>query len=146
MNKCNTCKKQKDRSEFNKKASRKNGLQPSCRDCSKKSSRKYYAENRELHKKNTCKRKKISIQRSREWVFNYFKDKSCVDCGEKDPIVLEFDHVRGIKEHNVSSMVVENHSLKRIKLEINKCEIRCANCHRRKTAKDFGWWITKMGV
>jgi hypothetical protein len=24
--------------------------------------------------------------------------------------------------------------------EIDKCDVRCANCHRRRTAADFGWW------
>jgi hypothetical protein len=27
-----------------------------------------------------------------------------------------------------------------LKAEIAKCQVRCANCHRRRTAAQFGWW------
>lgn len=59
----------------------------------------------------------------------------CVDCGEKDPTVLEFDHVRGVKRRSVSEWVFTGGcSLKTLIEEMKKCEIRCANCHRRITA------------
>jgi hypothetical protein len=48
-------------------------------------------------------------------------------------VVLEFDHV-GAKTQNVSRLASQEVSLERISREIAECEIRCANCHRRKTA------------
>ncbi|KKM74976.1 hypothetical protein LCGC14_1394930 [marine sediment metagenome] len=33
-----------------------------------------------------------------------------------------------------------NYTLKRIQQEIDKCDIRCANCHRRKTAVELDHW------
>lgn len=62
-----------------------------------------------------------------------------VDCGEKDIVVLEFDHVRGEKKMNISSMV-SAYCLKTIQGEIEKCDIRCANCHRKKTAKERNYF------
>lgn len=61
----------------------------------------------------------------------------CVDCPEVDIIVLQFDHLSD-KEFNVSDMVF-THGLGKLKEEVAKCVIRCANCHTRKTARDFGW-------
>lgn len=55
----------------------------------------------------------------------------CVDCGERDPIVLDFDHVRGRKVRNVGMMY--SSSTAALLAEIAKCEVRCANCHRRAT-------------
>ncbi len=56
---------------------------------------------------------------------------SCIDCGyDKDPIALDFDHLRD-KKFQISSNVTR--SLKSIFLEIMKCEVRCANCHRKVT-------------
>lgn len=57
----------------------------------------------------------------------------CVDCGEPDPIVLEFDHVRFPKEFEIADAIPRGISWARIELEIAKCEMRCANCHRRVT-------------
>ncbi len=68
------------------------------------------------------------------WVKEYLAVHPCVDCGENDPVVLEFDHVTGEKLSEVSSLAQTASSLDRIKREIAKCEVRCANCHRRKTA------------
>lgn len=72
-------------------------------------------------------------KRNREVVTNYLKDNPCVDCGNTDIRVLEFDHVEDNKEGNISHAVNNAWSLKRLKSEMAKCEIRCANCHRIKT-------------
>lgn len=37
------------------------------------------------------------------------------------------------------SKTIRYHLLAMLKTEIEKCEVRCANCHRRKTARDLGW-------
>jgi L-lysine 2,3-aminomutase len=61
------------------------------------------------------------------------KEKSgCVDCREKNPIVLDFDHLKD-KKYNVSRMIHDGFSWKAILKEINKCEVVCANCHRIRT-------------
>jgi hypothetical protein len=61
------------------------------------------------------------------------KARGCVDCGERDPIVLDFDHVRGEKRENIARMY--NWNTESVRVELAKCEVRCANCHRRMTAK-----------
>ena len=71
--------------------------------------------------------------------------KQCIDCGESDPIVLELDHVHGEKYRNVGDMM-SGYGWKRILAEISKCEVRCANCHRRKTARDFKWFRGNFGA
>lgn len=76
--------------------------------------------------------------RKRWYVFNYLQSHPCVDCGETDHVVLDFDHVRGEKRKPISRMVASTYSLEVLKKEIEKCEVRCANCHRRVTAKRGG--------
>jgi hypothetical protein len=54
--------------------------------------------------------------------------------------VLEFDHRdRTTKRHDVSTLVRKKFSWSTILAEINKCDVVCANCHRRRTARQFGW-------
>ena len=76
--------------------------------------------------------------RVRQKVLEFLSSKECVDCGEKDPIVLDFDH-SGSKEKfkDVSRMLSGHYSWESVLKEIRKCEIRCANCHRRKTYFQF---------
>jgi hypothetical protein len=65
------------------------------------------------------------------------KSKSgCVDCGEKNHIVLDFDHLHD-KKYNISRMIHDGFSWKAIQKEISKCEIVCANCHRIRTHNRF---------
>ena len=80
------------------------------------------------------------IQENQQRVFNFLKEHPCVDCSETDPIVLEFDHIEGVKRKAISKLVAAGCSWETINLEMEKCAVRCANCHRRKTARDFNWY------
>jgi len=79
-------------------------------------------------------------RRNIELLGAFLRSHACVDCGERDMRVLEFDHVRGVKVASVADMTGRGISWQRIEREIAKCEIRCANCHRRKTVAERGWW------
>src|SRR5207253_676741 len=61
----------------------------------------------------------------------------CNDCGEADPIVLEFDHV-GPKRRNVGALVAEGASIRALEAEMAQCEVVCVNCHRRRTILQRG--------
>lgn len=84
----------------------------------------------------TQKRHRIRV---RIELFSFLSQKKCIDCGEKDPVVLEFDHkIRAKKFKGVASMLAGHYSWKSVLAEIQKCDIRCANCHRRKTYVELG--------
>ena len=54
----------------------------------------------------------------------------CVDCGERHPAALQFHHPNPEdKMFNVADAVRNGISLDRIKKEIEKCIVLCANCH-----------------
>jgi len=143
MKTCRTCEIEKPLSAFNKNRHKKDGLQTECRECSKERSREYYEKNKEKQIKQIYAAKVKRIEENKRFIFDYLNTHACVDCGESDPRVLEFDHQRN-KEYNVSFLLNTGYSRQRIEKEINKCEVRCANCHRRKTAIDFGWYTQKF--
>lgn len=137
--KCYTCKLYKNKSEFNKNKSRKDGLNSICKICSAARSKQYYNDNKEHHIKVVNARKKSSIDKSRKFIIDYLQDHPCVDCGETDIIVLQFDHGKD-KSIGISRAVSNGWSIESIKKEIDKCEVRCANCHIRKTSKQLNWY------
>jgi 5-methylcytosine-specific restriction endonuclease McrA len=61
-----------------------------------------------------------------------------VDCGEQDPVVLEFDHV-GPKRKEISCLAAAGASVRLLGEEISRCEVVCVNCHRRRTGLRGGW-------
>lgn len=70
----------------------------------------------------------------RAWVTSYLKEHPCVDCGEDDVIVLEFDHRPGVeKKFNFGDACNRGAAISTLKSEAEKCDVRCANCHRRIT-------------
>lgn len=72
-------------------------------------------------------------------VIKYLLEHPCVDCGEKDIVVLDFDHISE-KKPTINYMLARAFSIKKIDEEIKKCEVRCANCHQRKTALQLGFY------
>jgi len=139
--KCTMCKEEKLIGEFNKNKTNKDGYNNICRVCSKARSKQYYEENRGHHIKVVGERSKKSIKENQQKIFDYYYYNPCVDCGETNPIVLEFDHRDNVDKYKeVSKMIQNGNSWIKIKREIDKCDVRCANCHRIRTAKQFGWY------
>jgi hypothetical protein len=124
---------------FNKNKNNSDGHSNFCRECGKIYNKTYYTNNkRKSHdKRNQYRRKQRRL--NKKFVLTFLKEHGCTDCPEKDPIVLEFDHVTGIKTNNICTMIAEGRSLVTLADEIAKCEVRCANCHKRKTAKEQNW-------
>lgn len=130
---CFQCDTMKPVSEYNRRGER---WQSRCRACQKI----WYEEHKEQHLRNSTRNRKRQTEAARQYIVMYLRQHPCVDCGESDAVVLEFDHVRGKKLCSVTAMYRRGFSLSKIKEEIAKCEVRCANCHRRVTAKRAGNW------
>lgn len=115
-----------------------------CKECFRRYSRAHYIANKSDYLARAQAARDAYEPQIRRFIAKYFRDHPCVDCGETDPVVLQFDHCRGKKDLSVSVMVKRRFSLKRIQAEIAKCDVRCANCHTRRTARQFGWWSTAL--
>lgn len=137
MKRCSRCKKEKTVDEFNFKNKATGTKQYQCKECSRIYIRLHYERNKKYYLLKAHKRNKKNRNEIKVYIWNYLTEHPCVDCKETDPIVLEFDHLSS-KLATISNMH-RNFSLEKVKIEIDKCEVRCANCHRRKTAKERGW-------
>ncbi len=73
-------------------------------------------------------------------VREYLESHPCITCGETDPIVLDFDHRDSSTKIKAISHMMAFAGTDTIKAEIAKCDVRCANCHRRKTAIELNWY------
>ncbi len=112
---------------------------PTCRECHKPFRKNWYENNKERHLRQVKDRKHEARNVAREYVLNYLSTHSCAECGESDPRVLEFHHRHG-KDMAVSAMVSSGYPVATIQAEINKCDVLCANCHRKKTVDERGWF------
>lgn len=104
--------------------------------------REWYHKTKEKRRELTRKNRLDSKKRLTQIVVDYLKTHPCVDCRESDILVLDFDHTRD-KVSTISNIIRNCCSKTTLLIEIEKCEIRCANCHRRKTAERGGWYLKK---
>lgn len=155
MKRCPNCKIVKSIDLFDKNISNKDGLQSQCKKCRSEKAKDYFQRKKEsLYKQRSKYRKKKYKESNGDYLLDFkkrntkyalkrkeilkeFLSEGCVVCGEKDPTVLEFDHLqeklKGIA--NISNK-------KELLNEVKKCQILCCNCHRRKTAKERKFWKT----
>jgi hypothetical protein len=83
-------------------------------------------KHKRVNKKHKARRRNVV------WLANYKITCSCLQCGESHPACLEFHHRDpNKKKMTISGAVRRGWSLKRLKREIEKCDVLCANCHRK---------------
>lgn len=133
---CTKCSRRKSITEFNFKVKSKGRRNAQCQACTRKSTNQAYYKRREYYMQLTNKWKQIQIKTAMKFLYQYLRQHPCVDCGINNPVVLHFDHVRGKKKAEVSVLARGGYRLATIMEEVEKCEIRCANCHAIKTARD----------
>lgn len=88
--------------------------------------------NRERDRKNWTDLRKSKY----EWVTT--QKVSCSICGETDPICLDFHHLDPAQKTIEISLAIARWSIKRIREEMDKCIVVCANCHRKLEAAKRG--------
>jgi len=126
---CSRCKTDKPKSEFNKLSSSNRGYQRYCRVCA----RAYEKVWRINNKDKTAVIAKKHRQKASEYVRQIKDNAQCMDCKVRYPYyVMDFDHLR---DKRFSLAHRKDNHISRIKEEIAKCELVCANCHRIRTWK-----------
>lgn len=115
-----------------------------CRPCRTAYKHEHYARNKQRYIDSArCRTERIVSERT-AYLVSFFRAHPCVDCGEGDPLVLEFDHL-GDKQFSVGRGIRER-PWKAVLAEIEKCEVVCANCHRRRTNRRGGFIRTVIAA
>lgn len=139
MKQCPRCGENKSVEEFGWRNKAHTQRHSWCASCISQYQKKHYQANRDGYIQKAAESTTRLRARNTQRLWEYLLEHPCVDCGEKDPVVLEFDHRdQATKVATVSKLVLGG-SWDRVVLEIEKCDVRCANCHRRKTATQLGW-------
>jgi hypothetical protein len=107
-----------------------------CRPCRAAYKREHYLANKERYVYQARARKDALYLERTRYLLELFARNPCLDCGEDDPIVLEFDHL-GDKEFDIGSGLPYR-NWQSILAEIDKCDVVCRNCHRRRESRRMG--------
>lgn len=126
---CSKCNIVKEITEFNKNRTRKDGLQGFCKSCSKLASSHHYKNNTKYY----VNKSKTQMTKLRNLIESIKSNSPCKDCGNTfDTVCMDFDHLTN-KTCNVSDMPRTGCSMQKLLIEIAKCDLVCANCHRIRT-------------
>jgi hypothetical protein len=139
---CSKCGIEKDIEDFPLRNQFTHRRQSYCMDCRSEMGKAWYERNKDYQKANARKHTTVYRIALREFLWDYLKSHPCTECGEADPIVLEFHHNHS-KDMAISEMITRVTSIDRLKEELEKCTVLCSNCHRRLTAQERGWFRSK---
>lgn len=135
---CRKCHKQANTTDFPKDRTRPSGRKDVCKECHTATARRWREENPDKYEKQLedARRKKArrkpgpSYADKRALLDEYKRIRGCFFCGEREAVCLDFHH----REPKHKSFTIGQHfhrSLDALFAEISKCEVVCANCHRK---------------
>lgn len=137
---CSGCGQERDvENDFAWKNKVKGTRQRWCKFCQAEANRRHYQNNKQIYMERALTRNALVNNENKQKLYAYLSKHPCVDCGQTDIRVLEFDHVRG-KSASITNLLKNTAPWEMIEAEIVKCEVRCVNCHRIKTSERGNWW------
>lgn len=137
LRRCGRCGEEKALDNFAWRRRKRGQRDNYCRTCRSHYKREHYQKNKERYVANAARRRQRVLVERVTWLVDYLMEHPCVDCGEADVVVLDFDHVGDDKAFDVSRGI-RDRPWKDVLAELAKCEVVCANCHRRRTAARGG--------
>jgi len=138
MKKCKQCHQNKELSEFDTRDKVKQTVRAECKVCRKAKRKDQVAQYYQRNKEACRERCQKFTQRNRDYVQNIKRSGYCVDCGESRWQVLDFDHRDpSDKKYDIKYLTHHGMSLKKVQAELDKCDLRCANCHRYRHAMEL---------
>ena len=140
---CVGCKLTKPLGEFYKRSDQVGKYFSRCKSCFSEYTKDHYKRNKDVYIRRVRTRDVVLKATLRATILSHLQSHACIDCGKTDIVVLQFDHVRGKKAFNIAESFRKRVTRARLLAEIEKCEVRCANCHVRRTAQENGAWILK---
>lgn len=146
---CNKCEEVKPLEAFSKNKSRKDGYNLTCRECKSAYNKQHYLDNVAYYNDKAKRNAEVYREQVRNLKYSFLLESGgCtwetdgVRCDVKNPIMLDLDHMDGVdKFDSVSAMIARGFNIDKIKAEIEKCRVLCANHHRLRTAEQRGWWM-----
>lgn len=125
---CTKCGKTRQRSKFSKATKRSRGIRPWCKDCEAEHSRDYYhrpdTPPKDRQRANACIAANVRLLSRYKTIYG------CSACGLKHPCPAVFDLHHVVKTSPHKKFRWGRVSRRSIKLELRKCVILCAVCHR----------------
>jgi hypothetical protein len=86
---------------------------------------------KKYHKSSHTRSQKRYKQRNSDVVYEDKINKGCSRCIERRPACLDYHHTDpSTKKNSISTLVSRGSSLEKLKAEMDKCVLLCANCHR----------------
>lgn len=74
-------------------------------------------------------------QRKRKWVRQYKARRGCTECGHRTATALDLHHVDSrTKTASVGRLISDGCTVQRLLREVDRCEVLCGNCHRKRHA------------
>lgn len=136
---CSSCGEHKPAASFSFSDQSRNELNSYCRVCHAAYRHAHYLANKPDYIRRAIAQVRERRERNRREVLIYLSTHPCVDCGTTNVLILEFDHRDPSSKLASVAKLMVNRRWPRVLSEIEKCDVRCVNCHRRKTGREFRW-------
>ena len=141
MNKvCGKCRRELPIEEFNWKVKAKGRRQSYCKRCQSAATKSHYKRNPGPYKERALENRWNSIH----VIHKYLSENPCIDCGNSDIRVLDFDHRNPEgKKFNIGKAAHSGYGKETLMQEIAKCDVRCKNCHAIRHEEESPGWRSK---
>lgn len=143
---CARCHSEKPTEAFPIKDKTRGTRRSYCLPCCREYGREHYERNKPAYIGRARSRNADLRPVNRAFIRSHLSTHPCVDCGTDELVILEFDHRDPRAKSDNVCRLIQSGSLDNLKAEVAKCDVRCGNCHRRKTLLQFHSYRTLMSA